>query len=86
MIFMFNTNVSCPYSFVQIFDQTSIYKFRCTENKIETKNDDGSVEFVTYVQKCFVYIVKDAEIETFKYRIYGSKFISNSNAGAEPSD
>ena len=59
---MFNTNVSCPYSFVQIFDDSGIYKFRCNENKIETYNDDGSVEFVNYIQKCFAYILKDVEI------------------------
>lgn len=43
MIFMFNTNVSCPYSYVQIYDHSSIYKFRCTETKIETKFDNGTV-------------------------------------------
>lgn len=56
MIFMFNTNNSCPYSYIQIYDQINIYKFRCSENKLETYNDDSSVEFISYVQKCFVYV------------------------------
>ncbi len=86
MIFMFNTNVSCPYSYIQIFDQSSIYKFRCSENKVETKFDNGTVEFVTFVQKCYAYIAKDAEIESFKYVIYGSKYIDASLGSSEPSD
>lgn len=84
MIFMFNTNVTCPYSYVQIYDHSSIYKFRCGETKIETKFDNGTIEFNTFVQKCFVYVVKDAEIEQFKYRLFGSKFITTLEA--EPSE
>lgn len=56
MIFMFNTNNSCPYSYLQLYDNTNIYKFRCSENKLETYNDDRSVEFISYVQKCFAYV------------------------------
>lgn len=56
MIFMFNTNNSCPYSYIQLYDNTNIYKFRCSENKLETYNDDSSVEFISYVQKCFAYV------------------------------
>jgi len=33
-IFMWNTNNSCPYSFVQIYVQTRVSKFRCTEKRI----------------------------------------------------
>ena len=56
MIFIFNTNNSCPYSYLQLYDNTNIYKFRCSENKLETYNDDRSVEFISYVQKCFAYV------------------------------
>lgn len=77
MIFMFNTNISCPYSYVQIFDHSTIHKFRCVEKKVETRFDNGTVEFVTFVQKCYAYIHKETEVEYFKYVIYGSKLIEN---------
>lgn len=86
MIFMFNTNVSCPYSYVQVFDHSTIHKFRCVEKKVETRFDNGTVEFMTFVQKCYAYIQKDTEVEFFKYVIYGSKFIDNNLGSAEPSD
>lgn len=36
LIFMFNTNFSCPYSNVTIVTATRIHKVRCTQKKIET--------------------------------------------------
>lgn len=55
MIFMFNTNNSCPYSYVQLNYNSSIHKFRCKEKRLET-TENGTVEFVHYVQSCDVYV------------------------------
>lgn len=42
-IFMWNTNYSCPYSFVKVSTSNGAFKFRCKEKRIETFNDDGSL-------------------------------------------
>lgn len=42
-IFMFNTNTSCPYSFVEIDLPGEKHSFRCTEKRLETFNNDSSL-------------------------------------------
>lgn len=76
LIFMFNTNVSCPYSYMQLYYDMTIYKFRCSETKIETYETDGSVEFFNYIQKCYAFVQLPKEVGSFQYRVFGSKFIS----------
>lgn len=74
-IFMWNTNSSCPYSFIKVSTSNGAFKFRCKEKRIETFNDDRSLDFYHYVQTCSALIQENKDIVKFRYQLFGSRFI-----------
>ena len=74
---MFNTDDSCPYSFLLIKVKGQDHKFRCSQKEIQTYNDDETPEFHAYIQTCRAKIDLGEEVEQFTYRLFGSKFIDS---------